>query len=73
VALTTYQEVLERVKHLHPEEQLRLLEELAAFLRHRISAQPRRSILELQGLGKRLWQGIDAREYVDQERNAWNG
>ena len=31
------------------------------------------SILELQGLGKEIWQGIDAQEYVDRERSSWNG
>ena len=31
------------------------------------------SILELQGLGKEIWAGIDGQEYVDQERAAWNG
>jgi hypothetical protein len=31
------------------------------------------SILQLQGLGKEIWQGVDAQEYVDQERSAWNG
>ncbi|MDA0735335.1 MAG: hypothetical protein O2909_12205 [Chloroflexi bacterium] len=31
------------------------------------------SILELRGLGKEIWEGIDAQEYVDQERNSWNG
>jgi hypothetical protein len=31
------------------------------------------SILELQGLGKDIWQGIDAQEYVDRERASWNG
>jgi hypothetical protein len=73
VALTTYQEVRAGVKRLRPEEQLRLLEELAAFLRHRMPTPPRRSILALQGLGKQLWQGVDAQAYVDQERNAWKG
>jgi hypothetical protein len=33
----------------------------------------RTSILELQGLGKAIWQGIDAQEYVDRERASWNG
>ena len=33
----------------------------------------RRSILELEGLGKEIWQGIDAKEYVDRERASWNG
>ena len=73
MALTTYQEMLEGVKRLRPEEQLRLLEELVAFLRRRLPTQPRRSILELQGLGKQIWQGMDAQAYVEQERNAWNG
>ncbi|ELS04205.1 hypothetical protein Xen7305DRAFT_00039330 [Xenococcus sp. PCC 7305] len=29
--------------------------------------------MELEGLGKDIWQGIDAQEYVDQERSSWNG
>jgi hypothetical protein len=35
--------------------------------------QVKHSILELEGLGKALWQGIDAQQYVDQERDSWNG
>jgi hypothetical protein len=29
--------------------------------------------LDLQGLGKEIWKGIDAQEYVDRERASWNG
>jgi hypothetical protein len=29
------------------------------------------SILELQGLGKGLWEGVDAVEYVARERDSW--
>jgi len=35
--------------------------------------RPRRSILELRGLGKELWQRIDSRAYLQEERDAWNG
>ena len=35
--------------------------------------EPRYSVLELKGLGKEIWQGIDAQEYVDQERSSWGG
>jgi hypothetical protein len=35
--------------------------------------QVKHSILELEGLGKELWQGMDAQQYVDQERDSWNG
>ena len=31
------------------------------------------SILQLQGLGKEIWLGIDAQKYVDDERAAWSG
>jgi hypothetical protein len=70
---TAYYEVLSRVQSLTPADQLRLLEELAALVRRQVTARPRRSILELQGLGKEIWQGIDAQEYVDRERASWNG
>lgn len=31
------------------------------------------SLLEIRGLGKELWKGIDAQEYVDRERGSWTG
>ena len=70
---TTYHELLAQVRQLDLTSQLRLLEQLAAFVRNQIEARPKHSVLELQGLGKEVWQGIDAQEYVDQERAAWNG
>jgi len=30
------------------------------------------SILELQGLGKELWKGVDAADHVRRERAAWD-
>jgi len=67
-----YQELLEKAQRLEPEEQLRLLADLASMLRRK-GAGRRRSILELQGLGKEVWKGIDAQEYVDRERDSWDG
>ena len=68
-----YDEVLDRAQRLAPADQLRLLEELAALLRRKVTVQKRRSILELEGLGKEIWQGVDAQEYVNRERASWNG
>ena len=73
MSTTAYYEVLSRVQRLTPAYQLRLLEELAALVRRQVATRARRSILELQGLGKEIWQGIDAQEYVDRERTSWNG
>lgn len=33
---------------------------------------PRRSLMELHGLGKEIWEGIDAQEYVNQLREEWD-
>jgi hypothetical protein len=73
MSISTYDQVLDRIQHLTPTDQLRLLEELASLVRRRITTQARRSILELQGLGKEIWQDMDAQEYVDRERASWNG
>ncbi len=32
----------------------------------------RHSILELHGLGREVWQGIDPKKYIDGLRNEWN-
>ena len=73
MSTATYNEVLNRIQRLGPSDQLRLLEDLAALVRRRVAPQARRSILELEGLGKEIWQDIDAQAYIDRERAAWNG
>ncbi len=73
MATPTYEDVLSRARQLSAEEQLELLEALATIVRQSISSRPRRSILELQGLGKQIWHEMDAQEYVNRERDTWNG
>jgi hypothetical protein len=68
-----YEQILRDVESLSRAEQLRLISELAENLRAEAPPEPRTSILDLQGLGKEIWQGIDAQDYVDRERSSWNG
>ena len=72
MSTVAYAEVLDKARRLPLADQMRLLEELTRLVRH-AAAQSERSILELQGLGKEIWQEIDAQEYVNQERASWNG
>ena len=72
MATTEYYKVLKRMHRLTPAEQQRLLEDLAALVQRKVLPKPR-SVLDLQGLGKDIWSGIDAQEYVDKERTIWNG
>ncbi len=71
--MSGYEQVLAEVERLSPEDQLRLMERVAASLRRRIPAGKTRSVTELKGLGKEIWQDIDVQKYIDEERDSWNG
>jgi hypothetical protein len=74
VAAISYESALSMAQSLSREEQLRLIEELKSRAsKDDSSEEPRHSIMELRGLGKEIWQGIDAQEYVNNERASWNG
>ncbi len=72
MAETRYEEVLEAAGKLSPTERLRL----ASVLRDTIAsgAEPEgesHTILELRGLGKEVWAGVDPDQYVHEERLSW--
>jgi hypothetical protein len=70
----TYEQAIHVVESLSPEDKKRLLEELTA--RTAGDTKPHRemhNIMDFRGLGKEIWEGIDAQEYVRQERASWNG
>ncbi len=59
----------QRIRNLSTSDRLRLLALIAQDLQpptktiHRLS--------ELRGLGKEIWQGVDAQQYVSELRNEW--
>lgn len=68
-----YNEILSRLSELTPAEEHQLLRQLASAVEQRAESHGSRSILELGGLGKEIWAGIDAVEYVREERASWGG
>lgn len=72
-ATMNYEEILAQVRQLEPTQQAELLEELAGLVKQQLTRRKKRSILELEGLGAEIWEGIDAQEYVRREREAWDG
>ncbi len=72
---TAYETALQSVEALTAEDQRRLLAEVANRLgadKSSTDAKPR-SILEIQGLGKDIWQDVDVDDYLKKERSSWNG
>ena len=72
-SMSTLSDIRRQIRQLTVSDQLRLLEDLVVTVRQRVEAPPKHSILDLKGLGKEVWQSVDAQAYVDQERESWNG
>ncbi|MFZ0134333.1 MAG: hypothetical protein WAK95_17475 [Desulfobacterales bacterium] len=68
-----YNHVVSEIKTLSLYDQLRLLEQMVAIIRQKTSTGRTRSILELKGKGKNIWQKLDIKKYLDEERSSWNG
>ena len=69
----TIAEILQQAKTLSVQERKELIKLLVDSLDvpEAIPLQQRR-LSELRGLGKEIWEGIDAQEYVNQLRNEWD-
>lgn len=64
-------EIMQQAQGLSPQERKQLAMLLVESLEVS-EPKPKRRISELRGLGKELWKGIDAQEYVDQLRSEWD-
>ncbi len=67
----TVADVLEQVKALSPEERKELANLLIGLVDLDTTSLQRR-LSELRGVGKEIWQGVDAQAYVDQMRDEWD-
>ena len=47
-------------------------QEVTRILQEAVQRQESLSILDLRGLGKDVWTGIDAAAHVERERRAWD-
>lgn len=69
----TYDDYVRGIQGLRPEEQLSLVEIISARLTKTLGRRKvKYSVMELEGLGADIWEGIDAQEYVSKERESWD-
>jgi len=65
-------DLYERLQGRAQREHRSLAQEIVHIL-EKVAEEPKlHSILELRGLGKELWQGIDPVEHVRAERDSWD-
>ena len=72
-ASLSYDDYVRGIQGLKAEEQLSLVEMISASLKRTLrKKRVKHSIMELEGLGADIWKGIDAQEYVREERASWD-
>jgi len=70
----TLEAMLEEIRALPVRERKRLISLIVETLPEdgENTSARQHSITELRGLGKEIWQGIDAQTYVDEIRSEWD-
>jgi plasmid stability protein len=63
-----YEKLQEKAQHEHRS----LAQEVIHILHQTMDRGEPISIMGLEGLGKELWEGIDAVEYIRRERDSWD-
>lgn len=65
-------DLYQRLKDRAKRERRSVAQEVTHILSEVLESQGALSILELRGLGKECWEGINAAEHVNAERAAWD-
>ncbi len=70
--VVTLEYVLKAAKKLSVADQLKLISLISEDISHQALERTRRhKLMDLAGVGSELWEGIEAQEYVRQERESW--
>ena len=65
-------DLYEKLKLRAKRERRSVAQEVTALLSAVMDTPPPLSLMDLQGLGKELWQGVDAAAHIETERAAWD-
>ena len=62
------------ISKLPPADRLRLLALIAGDIEKdcTLEEKPKRSIMELEGLGAEIWEGVDVAQYINEMRDEWD-
>ena len=62
-----HQRLKQRASHSHRS----VSQEVIHILTQSLAVHPGHSLLELRGLGKDVWEGIDPARHIQEERDSW--
>jgi hypothetical protein len=63
--------IYKEISQLTDNEKITLLSKLMLEISANIKKEQKGNIYDLKGVGKEIWEGMDAQEYVNKERESW--
>lgn len=63
--------IYKEISLLTDNEKIALLSKLMLEISANIKKEQKSNIYDLKGVGKEIWEGMDAQEYVNKERESW--
>ncbi|HMB98402.1 MAG TPA: hypothetical protein VKM36_07965 [Balneolaceae bacterium] len=71
--ILTYEDYVQGIDNLEPEQQLSLVELLTAKIKKQIRPESENhKVTELEGLGEKIWNDVETEQYIQKERNCWD-
>jgi len=72
VSTQAYHYILDHIHQLTSDELLQLQKELEMLIQRQAQPKPYR-VREFKGMDKETWKDINVQEYIDRERDSWDG
>ncbi len=63
--------IYKEISLLSNDEKIVLLSKLMSEVSNSINKDQKNNFYNIKGVGKEIWEGMDAQEYVDKERSSW--
>jgi hypothetical protein len=70
--MMTVEALMQEIRALPVKDRKQLITLIGDTFTESEQPEKKHSLLELRGLGKEIWEGIDAKEYVDELRREWD-
>jgi hypothetical protein len=64
--------LMPKIRALSAEDRKQLISLIVDTFTESEHSEKKHSLVELEGLGKEIWEGIDAKEYVAELRREWD-
>lgn len=68
----TFETIIEEVRLLPIAQRKALISAIVDTFTDPVPSLPQHSLLELEGLGKEIWEGVDPQTYIDELRDEWD-